>query len=144
MLSCFPLDVLDEIWDVIEAASKGFLTYRFNQYAQFKSLKGEQQELSFLYFPIQSPIHFYLYQTRPILYKPITATRSCKQCRTVSNTTQRDIRSGSTLYVMNTGDSKEELNHTQSGALIYATILFVLRYNCNELQAATGNVAQLS
>ena len=27
MLSFFPLDVLDEIWDVIESVSKGFLTY---------------------------------------------------------------------------------------------------------------------
>ena len=27
MLSFFPLDVLDEIWDVIESVSGGFLTY---------------------------------------------------------------------------------------------------------------------
>ena len=27
VLSFFPLDVLDEIWDVIESVSKGFLTY---------------------------------------------------------------------------------------------------------------------
>ena len=27
MLSYFPLDVLDEIWDVIESVSEGFLTY---------------------------------------------------------------------------------------------------------------------
>ena len=27
MLSFFPLDVLDEIWDVIESGSEGFLTY---------------------------------------------------------------------------------------------------------------------
>ena len=27
---CFPLDVLDEIWDVIESVSEGFLTYFFN------------------------------------------------------------------------------------------------------------------
>ena len=29
MLSFFPLDVLDEIWDVIESVSGGFLTYSF-------------------------------------------------------------------------------------------------------------------
>ena len=29
MLSFFPLDVLDEIWDVIESVSEGFLTYAF-------------------------------------------------------------------------------------------------------------------
>ena len=27
VLSFFPLDVLDEIWDLIESASEGFLTY---------------------------------------------------------------------------------------------------------------------
>ena len=27
MLSFFPLDVLDKIWDVIESVSEGFLTY---------------------------------------------------------------------------------------------------------------------
>ena len=29
VLSCFPLDVLDEIWDLIESVSEGFLTYSF-------------------------------------------------------------------------------------------------------------------
>ena len=27
VLSCFPLDVLDEIWDLIASVSEGFLTY---------------------------------------------------------------------------------------------------------------------
>ena len=27
VLSFFPLDVLDEVWDVIESVSEGFLTY---------------------------------------------------------------------------------------------------------------------
>ena len=27
LLSFFPLDVLDEIWDLIESVSEGFLTY---------------------------------------------------------------------------------------------------------------------
>ena len=27
----FPLDVLDEFWDVIESVSEGFLTYSFKQ-----------------------------------------------------------------------------------------------------------------
>ena len=30
VLSFFPLDVLDEIWDLIESVSGGFLTYFFN------------------------------------------------------------------------------------------------------------------
>ena len=29
VLSFFPLDVLDEIWDVIESVSEGFLSYSF-------------------------------------------------------------------------------------------------------------------
>ena len=31
VLSFFPLDVLDEIWDLIESVSEGFLTYSFRQ-----------------------------------------------------------------------------------------------------------------
>ena len=31
VLSFFPLDVLDEIWYLIESVSEGFLTYSFNQ-----------------------------------------------------------------------------------------------------------------
>ena len=27
VLNCFPLDVLDEIWDLIESVSEGYLTY---------------------------------------------------------------------------------------------------------------------
>ena len=30
MLSFFPLDILDEIWDLIETVSEGFLTYSYN------------------------------------------------------------------------------------------------------------------
>ena len=30
VLSFFPLDVLDEIWDLIEPVSEGFLTYSYN------------------------------------------------------------------------------------------------------------------
>ena len=31
VLSFFPLDVLDEIWDLIESVSEGFLTYSFKK-----------------------------------------------------------------------------------------------------------------
>ena len=34
MLSFFPLDVLDEIWDVIESVSEGFLTYSCTPYSR--------------------------------------------------------------------------------------------------------------
>ena len=34
VLSFFPLDVLDEIWDVIESVSEGFLTYSFMELCQ--------------------------------------------------------------------------------------------------------------
>ena len=33
VLSFFPLDVLDEIWDLIESVSEGFLTYSFRKSA---------------------------------------------------------------------------------------------------------------
>ena len=33
VLSFFPLDVLDEIWDLIESVSEGFLTYSFRELA---------------------------------------------------------------------------------------------------------------
>ena len=32
VLSFFPLDVLDGIWDLIESVSEGFLTYSFNPF----------------------------------------------------------------------------------------------------------------
>ena len=32
VLSFFPLDVLDEIWDLIESVSEGFLTYTCARY----------------------------------------------------------------------------------------------------------------
>ena len=32
MLSFFPLDVVDEIWDLIESVSEGFLTYSENNH----------------------------------------------------------------------------------------------------------------
>ena len=31
VLSFFPLDVLDEVWDLIESVSEGFLTYSCNE-----------------------------------------------------------------------------------------------------------------
>ena len=37
MLSFFPLDVLDEIWDVIDSVSEGFLIY---------SLTNEKRQIS--------------------------------------------------------------------------------------------------
>ena len=30
LLSFFPLDILDEIWDLIESVSEGYLTYSFS------------------------------------------------------------------------------------------------------------------
>ena len=37
VLSFFPLDVLNEIWDLIESVSEEFLTYCFRCLAQFTS-----------------------------------------------------------------------------------------------------------
>ena len=36
VLSFFPLDVLDEIWDLIESVSEGFLTYSFIAHLIFR------------------------------------------------------------------------------------------------------------
>ena len=36
MLSFFPLNILDEIWDVIESVSQGFLTYSLLNYIMDK------------------------------------------------------------------------------------------------------------
>ena len=38
VLSFFPLDVLDEIWDLIESVSEGFLTYSFKMCVLWLSL----------------------------------------------------------------------------------------------------------
>ena len=35
VLSFFPLDVLDGIWDLIESVSEGFLTYYYKRNARF-------------------------------------------------------------------------------------------------------------
>ena len=41
VLSFFPLDVLDEIWDLIESVSEGFLTY--SSIAHSLSLSSEHR-----------------------------------------------------------------------------------------------------
>ena len=38
VLSFFPLDVLDEIWDLIESVSEGFLTYSFRKITKFRKM----------------------------------------------------------------------------------------------------------
>ena len=40
VLSFFPLDVLDEIWDLIESVSGGFLTYSLNTTYLFTVLRS--------------------------------------------------------------------------------------------------------
>ena len=47
VLSFFPLDVLDEIWDLIESVSEGFLTYSLLFYC--------------IYFVIYLLLHYYYY-----------------------------------------------------------------------------------
>ena len=39
VLSFFPLDVLDELWDLIESVSEGFLTYSFIHSNIYKVVK---------------------------------------------------------------------------------------------------------
>ena len=54
VLSFFPLDVLDEIWDLIESVSEGFLTYSFMvlQCSRPVKLTGHQRK-----YPISNDIH---------------------------------------------------------------------------------------
>ena len=42
VLSFFPLDVLDEIWDLIESVSEGFLTYSFSSKRQISIVNWHQ------------------------------------------------------------------------------------------------------
>ena len=51
VLSFFPLDVLDEIWDLIESVSEGFLTYSFLQE------ESGQNALHFSHSVIQIPTY---------------------------------------------------------------------------------------
>ena len=39
VLSFFPLDVLDEIWDLVESVSEGFPTYSFRLFIHFAGTK---------------------------------------------------------------------------------------------------------
>ena len=52
MLSFFPLDVLDEIWDLIESVSEGFITYSWNQFEQ-KYLQIKLLRQGYIYHKIR-------------------------------------------------------------------------------------------
>ena len=55
VLSFFPLDVLDEIWDLIESVSEGFLTYS-SKY-ETKSLNHEiKVTMTHFYFQVKQPV----------------------------------------------------------------------------------------
>ena len=45
VLSFFPLDVLDGIWDLIESVSEGFLTYSLTFFRKFCLLLFRSKEL---------------------------------------------------------------------------------------------------
>ena len=62
MLSFFPLDVLDEIWDVIESVSEGFLTYSdivggfiVNRYIQWYIINGSHPPPSLAAHKVMHP-----------------------------------------------------------------------------------------
>ena len=53
MLSFFPLDVLDELWDVTESVSEGFFTYCCSRYIisrikGYTSSNGDSDKLAYL------------------------------------------------------------------------------------------------
>ena len=50
VLSFFPLDVLDEIWDLIDSVSEGFLTYFYLTKSAFKNnFSGQMHYFVLLY-----------------------------------------------------------------------------------------------
>ena len=61
VLSFFPLDVLNEIWDLIESVSEGFLTYSFTSFRLYPLTRG----LGFLYLYLRSI--FFLPKTLKII-----------------------------------------------------------------------------
>ena len=60
VLSFFPLDVLDEIWDLIESVSEGFLTYSFIDLPSIFRDKSVQSSI---------PNYFKNYEVSIICYK---------------------------------------------------------------------------
>ena len=62
VLSFFPLDVLDEIWDLIESVSEGFLTYSYYQRGKNYHLKLISITNNFSQFSLQK----YSYSCRSI------------------------------------------------------------------------------
>ena len=50
VLSFFPLDVLDEIWDLIESVSEGFLTYSHICCKKLQSAAKSQVFFFFFFF----------------------------------------------------------------------------------------------
>ena len=55
VLSFFPLDVLDEIWDLIESVSEGFLTYSYSSTLEqlFQMMAPNQGFSQGLHKPLQ-------------------------------------------------------------------------------------------
>ena len=49
VLSFFPLDVLDEIWDLIESVSEGFLTYSCTDIVLQHGQGGESRNILYVY-----------------------------------------------------------------------------------------------
>ena len=53
VLSFFPLDVLDEIWDLIESGSEGFLTYSYTRNILARSwINFNQRVLIYCHFRV--------------------------------------------------------------------------------------------
>ena len=78
VLSFFPLDVLDEIWDLIESVSEGFLTYSlylFHTKALYTEIEVSEWDISILFLPVFKngssicDFHFVSKEKCDILYK---------------------------------------------------------------------------
>ena len=68
VLSFFPLDVLDEIWDLIESVSEGFLTYSYYVYIEEQTGFVSAMETVDNVLILQGLITHLLSQRKTLLY----------------------------------------------------------------------------
>ena len=59
VLSFFPLDVLDEIWDLIESVSEGFLTYSHCILGTADERRSPSLSFRCLTYPDSKKLHIY-------------------------------------------------------------------------------------
>ena len=66
VLSFFPLDVLDEIWDLIESLSEG-ISYLLFQLERIRYRRQENQTADFLFFAVKSFLYLFVIALEALL-----------------------------------------------------------------------------